>query len=1479
MKRLLASLLMLFAGAWLTSAAYAYPVNQCAADRYGDDLGCTAGDVSITGMAVIGDTTSCIGGSPVTLDLQLTVNFAVPDRWDIGIFISNDGNDPQIMVANGGAASCAVSVLPNSSPFLDLDGPTDTCGDGNGTIGGGSGSGIHYMNNVTVPCQSLAGAGGNLYIPFVVSWDNQKTPPGTVCTSNADPVPNTKSKCNSPTIVQGSVAVVVMPTITKTDNKTTLFSGDTTNYTVTINNSTGATLSGAVFTDPVVTGIAANSVSCSASGGASCPTSSTVAEMQGAGITIPDMPVDGSVTFTIGATLTGSPGDTRTNTATVRVGSQSSSESDTDTIVDSIAILPITQSKTGAKGGTVTYSHTLYNFGLTADTITLAAVSSNGWTIAASPTSVTVPAGGSITVTLAVTIPNGASAGDVDSTTITATSGLNPMKTATATAFTTVTKALTLIPSNTGAGGAGSSTYYSHQVQNNASTSKDISLTPVLSGTCTGWTSALFSSDETTPLSTPVTLSANGDFMNFVLKISIPVNAVAADICTATLTAQYTSGAANAVSVTDVTTVKNLLLYKDPGYTSESYVYPAGNNVFAKGFGLDSMKNYEYRWFDSSGAEVCTPRTASTTGTFFPDTCQIPVAGPLGTWTVQIWNTTNNASFAQTDFYVGPDHLNANYSGADPPVNTNAVIDLELHDKFNHLVPKDAAGNLVTGSPTDPEGPLMITATVSGSATIVSTTLTNAVITGQSVTGKLDSTTGMATLTISNTVAESVTITPVSYKGVLDGSPLGDEPATVIFIVSSPGPDHYELSLPTNGITCLPTTATVTACADNSSPCTTPLAAVSGETATLTASAGTLTATTVIFNASGVASTTLSYPAAADNTSVSVTLSNEQSSAGNQRQCCPDGINCVAADSCTTTFNTAGFIFSNSAGGGVATIPSQVAGTPSGAYYLRAVKTNTITKACEAALVGTNAINFAYECHDPATCYAANLMSVNGGSATTIARNNNGSVSTYTSVNMAFDVNGNAPLTFNYDDVGTVTLHTDKTVNSAGMTGSSNAFVVKPFDLRVTPCATSVIGNCLTAPLDPGLSGLGDSFSKAGETFKATVTARTASGTATPSFGFGSNNGTETVDLTHNRVAPFGVGTTDGTLSGTTSIFRSSFTDGSATVSDLAWSEVGVITLTGTNSAFLGNALTSTGTSDNLGRFIPDHFAITPGSVIEGCDAGDFTYFDQDGFATAFTLTAQNQTPATTMNYTGAFAKLDLTDWNNFTFTATGLPGGATLAGSATAPTGSWSNGTAVVNAKHQVSRPAAPAAPADITINAKPTDPDGVTTVSAVAVHAATTALRYGRLVLQNAFGPETETLAMPLTVQYYDGTTFQTNDLDPCTTLSVLPASPPQWGNILLPPASYTDNLEAGETAPTYTSFADGTGVIILSAPGLGNEGNVGVTIDLTGAGLPWLQYDWDDLDGSANGPYDGNPSAIATFGIYRGNDRFINWREIMR
>jgi MSHA biogenesis protein MshQ len=37
-------------------------------------------------------------------------------------------------------------------------------------------------------------------------------------------------------------------------------------------------------------------------------------------------------------------------------------------------------------------------------------------------------------------------------------------------------------------------------------------------------------------------------------------------------------------------------------------------------------------------------------------------------------------------------------------------------------------------------------------------------------------------------------------------------------------------------------------------------------------------------------------------------------------------------------------------------------------------------------------------------------------------------------------------------------------------------------------------------------------------------------------------------------------------------------------------------------------------------------------------------------------------------------------------------------------------------------------------------------------------------------------------------------------------------------------------------------------------------------------WLKYDWNN-----NGSYVDKPRAIATFGVFRGNDRIISWREV--
>ncbi len=669
------------------------------------------------------------------------------------------------------------------------------------------------------------------------------------------------------------------------------------------------------------------------------------------------------------------------------------------------------------------------------------------------------------------------------------------------------------------------------------------------------------------------------------------------------------------------------------------------------------------------------------------------------------------------------------------------------------------------------------------------------------------------------------------------------------------GPDHYELSLPTASLSCLPTSVTVKACADTSSPCTNAYTAVSGTTANLATAGATLAATSVAFNASGVASTTLSYPLASNGTAVSVTLSGEQTAATNARQCCANGTTCSVANSCSTTFSSAGFAIAAAANGAVTTVPTQTAGTASAGLFLRAIQTNTTTKACEAALVGANSVNWAYECNNPTVCSSSNLMSINGGAATTIQRNNNASVASYTSVPMTFDANGNAPFNFTFSDVGLATLWATKTVNSAVLLGSSNAFVTKPAGF-----ALSAIKQTAAPQLaNPGAASATDpKFIKAGEAFSLTVTAQTSGGAATPNYG--KETSPEGVLLTRTLVQPAGGAT--GTLSNAT-IAGSSFISGAATVSNLAWNEVGIITLTPSvaDASYLGVGDVTGTTSGNVGRFYPDHFTISAASLTPACSTGTgFTYFGQDGFTSAFTLTAQDPANVTTQNYTGSFAKLNIPTYSNYGFSAATLAAGSVLASSATAPSGSWASGVASISTKHQISRPTALAAETTITLNAAPSD--GEVAAGAPVALGAGTKLRYGRLRMFNAYGSELLDLPVSVTAQYWNGTAFTLNTIDSCTQLPV-----PLSGSGLVFGAG---NLTAGESVASINAVTSGSGTLALgdagfkmSKPGVGNNGYVDITITAPA----WLRFPW-------SGAGDANPSARATFGLYK--SRLIYRRE---
>jgi hypothetical protein len=681
-------------------------------------------------------------------------------------------------------------------------------------------------------------------------------------------------------------------------------------------------------------------------------------------------------------------------------------------------------------------------------------------------------------------------------------------------------------------------------------------------------------------------------------------------------------------------------------------------------------------------------------------------------------------------------------------------------------------------------------------------------------------------------------------------------------------PHHYELSLPTSGITCLPVTVTVKACADSSSPCTNLYANASGTSATLATTAGALGSTTVVFNVAGVASTTLSYPAASDGATASVTLSTEQIAATNPRMCCPDGVSCAAGNSCSAIFNTAGFILSGAVNGAAATIPTQVAGTSAGTYYLRAVKTSTTTKACETALAGASSVSFAYECNNPATCSATDLMSVNGGTATTIARNNDGSVTSYTPVSMLFDANGNAPFSFNFSDVGQVKLHVSKAAGGAllsALAGSSNAFVVKPYGFTV-----SVTGNPAAA------DATGAAFVKAGASFSATVTATANGGAATPNYGKEST--AEGVKLTAALVPGLGL-TNLPTLSNAT-IPGSEFgsggmvvdANGIATVTNLAWNEVGIIRLTPSvaDASYLGAGDVTGTVSANVGRFYPDHFTLSAGSITTRTDispacspASTFSYMNEP-FQAGFTLTASGPSPgnATLLNYVSS-----ATSANRFAKLATGspIPAGfgfaylntatnlTTRVDSSLGITGDWAAGALAAVATLGFTRAAAPDGPySAMKVGIAPADSDGVVlsvlnmdvTAPAGDDHAEVgeTQIRFGRLRLLNAYGSELLPLRVPVRAEYFNVTNWTVNAADSCTSL--------------LANAFFLSGGIAANTSASAVALSAGIGTLTLAKPSPVAAGSVDVAANLgasgsdqsclgihggTFANMPWLRGFW--------------------------------------
>lgn len=327
------------------------------------------------------------------------------------------------------------------------------------------------------------------------------------------------------------------------------------------------------------------------------------------------------------------------------------------------------------------------------------------------------------------------------------------------------------------------------------------------------------------------------------------------------------------------------------------------------------------------------------------------------------------------------------------------------------------------------------------------------------------------------------------------------------------------------------------------------------------------------------------------------------------------------------------------------------------------------------------------------------------------------------------------------------------------------------------------------------------------------------------------------------------------------------------------------------------------------GRFVPDHFALEAGSAVTpACTAGGsvLSYMNQ-GFGVTASLVAENAAGARTWNYHSTGYAPGVVTWVAENANA-GTNLGARLSGLAAA----WTDGLYAVSAAGAVfarQTPDNPDGPFDsLQLGVRLVDPDGPALggldmnagtagncVSAANCDARAiglpSSLRFGRLSMQNAAGSDLLPLPIPLRAEYWAGAAFALNATDNCTTLVV--------GNLAL--GNWQGNLNACETSVSFvggvTTFSAGRlDSLRLAAPGAANRGSVRLTPNLgstgsgttclttggapsavTGAGRPWLFGRWDDSadpDTNANTNYDDNPSATATFGIFR--DRVLFRQE---
>ena len=583
-------------------------------------------------------------------------------------------------------------------------------------------------------------------------------------------------------------------------------------------------------------------------------------------------------------------------------------------------------------------------------------------------------------------------------------------------------------------------------------------------------------------------------------------------------------------------------------------------------------------------------------------------------------------------------------------------------------------------------------------------------------------------------------------------------------------------------------------------------------------------------------------------------------------------------------FDPSGFVLSSQPLGNPPPNPTpafaaQTAGTTF-PVYLTAYGITATDPVCGVieAYDGAKTISFWTEARDPAAQILQ--LALNGSAVGTSAAGATPLAVTFSQ--------GQAQVSAKYKDVGRIALFardpsvTDPNLPTGYLEGNAE-FVSRPADLKLS----NIVATARNTPTDcqngttpnPAATGPGGGlFAAAGQPFCVTVTAQDAEGDATPSFGREATP--ESVHLAATISPDCGapcisnpglVVEEDFTVGG--------FSNGAAT-GRFSWAEVGIIDLQPSiaDGDYLGTGDVMGTASGNVGRFAPWDFGVTLNNApsLQPASSG-FSYLGQSfgwNQAPSVTITARSRGGTVTRNYDGAWWKLpDIVPAYNAN---PALPANTTLDASAATvngfacPTSDACDGQATLlfGGQFTVDRQVAEIEPFDLNLDIRFPVSDGDASyasnpfvISAIAFDdgdPATTTdsqMRSGRAVLTGAYGQPNQALRLYFWTQYYTADGFVNNDVDTATSYTASASNPAC--SVLRGPLACADVTVSGTAG--HGQWFD------LSAPGVSGALRYTLAVD------PWLQFDWD-----GDGVVDNDPQADVVFGIFRGDDRVIHWRE---